>query len=116
FTSPHLHTVRERIRLGAELIPRSDLARITASLVPGFQAEPWMIFFDRLLAVALTWFQERGAELVILEAGVGGRYDPTNIILPPALCIVTNISLDHEGMLGGTIEASGRAPSAVVRR
>jgi folylpolyglutamate synthase/dihydropteroate synthase len=74
------------------------------SLLPTFEAEPWLLFFDKLLAVALQWFAEQSVDLLILEAGVGGRYDSTNFVPPPAVCIITSISLDHQSLLGETIK------------
>jgi folylpolyglutamate synthase/dihydropteroate synthase len=74
------------------------------SLLPTFEAKPWLLFFDKLLAVALQWFAEQSVDLLILEAGVGGRYDSTNFVPPPAVCIITSISLDHQALLGDTIK------------
>src|SRR6056297_803613 len=99
FTSPHLHTVRERIRVNDVLISRADFVRlwhkVHAALVPSGidDAGPvrcggtWANFFDKVLGVALAWFVEQQVEYIILEVGIGGRYDPTNFIATPLVCV-----------------------------
>lgn len=105
FTSPHLVTFRERIRLNGEPIPEADaaagLARIR-EIVATWPAHP--TFFEITTALALAWFQEQQAEVVILETGLGGRLDATNA-LTPAVSVVTALSMDHRQYLGDTLAA-----------
>lgn len=116
FTSPHLHTIRERMRVGSELITKEDFARIANSLLPIFEANQWMVFFDKLLAVALVWFGEKRINFLVLETGIGGRFDPTNFVNNPKLCVLTGIGLDHEDMLGSTVAAIAWQKAGIIKK
>jgi dihydrofolate synthase/folylpolyglutamate synthase len=103
YTSPHLVSFRERIRLGANRIPEEHvaegLARIRESAA-GWDHVP--TFFEVTTALALSWFQTQRAEIVILETGMGGRLDATNVVTP-AVSVITPIGFDHMQYLGGTL-------------
>jgi folylpolyglutamate synthase/dihydropteroate synthase len=64
----------------------------------------WAMFFDKVLALALAYFIEQRVEYIILEVGIGGRYDPTNFISHPSVCVITSVSVDHVELLGTTLE------------
>jgi len=102
YTSPHLVTFRERIRLNGEMISEADVAdglsRIR-ELTQGWDPSP--TFFEITTALALAWFQQKEAEVVALETGLGGRLDATNVVAP-AVCALTAIDLDHQQWLGET--------------
>jgi len=102
YTSPHLVTFRERIRLNGEMISEADVAdgltRIR-DLTQGWDPSP--TFFEITTALALAWFQQKEAEVVALETGLGGRLDATNVVTP-AVCALTAIDLDHQQWLGET--------------
>ncbi len=104
FTSPHLHTVRERIRVNDAMIPKAAFVRLWATVQEALETEPWAMFFDKVLALALAYFVEQRVEYVVLEVGIGGRYDPTNFIAAPGVCVVTSVSQDHTELLGTTLE------------
>ncbi len=105
FTSPHLVSFAERIRVDDELIPESRAAEILAQIretVTGWDPHP--TFFEITTALALRYFQLLETEIVLLETGMGGRLDATNIV-SPAVAVLTPIALDHQRWLGETIVA-----------
>ena len=117
YTSPHLHSFRERIQLGGELIPEEDVVRLIATLRPEFEAIEGLTAFEVITAMAFYAFAEAGVEVAVLEVGLGGRLDATNVSRP-AVAVITSISYDHMQLLGDTLAliaarrpaSSGRAP------
>jgi dihydrofolate synthase/folylpolyglutamate synthase len=106
FTSPHLRSARERITVGGEMISREDFGRLVGEVkaaMTGEEAANYRTYFETLLAVALLYFRERGVDVAVLEAGLGGRLDATNVVRP-AVVVVTALGLDHTQILGDTIE------------
>lgn len=104
FTSPHLIDFRERIRVGGEEIPEaeaaaglSDLRRLCAGL------DPHPTFFEIALALAMRWFARCGCDFIVLETGMGGRFDATTAV-PATVCAITPIGLDHTQYLGESLE------------
>lgn len=116
FTSPHLVTFRERIRLDGEMIPETDvtagLSRLSA-LTSGWETPP--TFFELTTALALDWFRRSGAEIVVLETGLGGRLDATNVLQRPAVCVVTAIAMDHIAYLGDTLAAIAGEKAGILK-
>ena len=104
FTSPHLISFRERIRLDGVMISEADaaagLSRIQ-ELIAHWPQHP--TFFEIATALALAWFQEQRAEVIVLETGLGGRLDATNAVTP-AVSVITALSFDHCQYLGTTLE------------
>ena len=104
FTSPHLVSFRERIRCNGVMIPEADaaagLARIRERIADWPQHPT---FFEIATALALAWFQQERAEVIVLETGMGGRLDATNAVTP-AVAVITALSFDHGQYLGGTLE------------
>ena len=115
FTSPHLHTARERIKIGNELISKEDLVRIGQSTIKKMEGFAWTVFFDTFLFTALQYFGEKRVDYIILESGIGGRYDSTNFVVNPAACIITSISLDHQAILGDTIEKIAWQKAGIIK-
>lgn len=114
FTSPHLHRFTERIRIGGE--PLSDEA--CSSLIEGILEDPSLgelSFFEAITLMAFEAFRAAGVEIAILEVGLGGRLDTTNVVEPLFSC-VTNISLEHTAILGDSIEAIAREKAGIFRR
>jgi len=103
FISPHLVTFNERIRLAGELA--SD-AQIVAALehVEAANAGAPITVFEVITAAAFHLFAETPADVCILEVGLGGRFDATNVIPPPVACAITSVSMDHREFLGDTLE------------
>lgn len=121
YTSPHLHTVRERIAVDGEPISEQELAGGLEELRPAIeetcaQGEAFRVTtFEVLTAVALAHFRRRGAEFAVLEVGLGGRLDATNVVTPVA-CAITNISLDHTEVLGDTLGKIAAEKAAIIKR
>src|SRR5690348_4268163 len=109
YTSPHLVRVNERVRINGELI--SDAAFASAyervehatTKLMARGALPWHpSFFEMLTAIAFEHFAAEGVDLAVLEVGMGGRLDATNVV-EPCVAVITDIALDHEKFLGNTI-------------
>lgn len=108
YISPYVVDFRERIQLNNEMIPPEELARSTAAVKEHWDAldalgEP-PTEFEVVVAVAMDYFLRSACDLVILEVGMGGRFDATNVIATPLCSVITHISLDHMEYLGDTLE------------
>jgi len=122
YTSPHLARVNERIRVGEAEISDDDFARLFFQVIgaankllqDGNLPQP-PSFFEVLTALALVYFAEAKVELAVLEVGMGGLLDATNIV-DPLLSVITDISLDHTEWLGSTIAAITREKAGILRR
>ncbi len=116
YTSPHLVTFRERIRVDGEMIPEDAVAAGLTLIRERIQKwDPSPTFFEITTALALWWFQAKGAAAVVLETGLGGRLDATNIVTP-SVVVISTIALDHEKYLGATIEAIAREKAGIFKR
>jgi len=113
YTSPHLGSVRERFRVGDEYIPREEFAR-EAGRIRAVLAEGQITYFEFTTALALLWFARRRADAVVLEVGLGGRLDATNVVTP-LVSIITNVSMDHEQYLGTTLAEIAAEKSGIVK-
>lgn len=102
FTSPHLHTARERIKINKALINQDDITRLGTIVIDEMSKFEWTVFFDLFLAIAIKYFGEHRLDYILLETGIGGRYDSTNFVDAPVACVITSISLDHQALLGNT--------------
>ena len=105
FTSPHLIDFRERIQVSGEQIPEEACAAMLTELrgiCKSFDTHP--TFFEITLALAMRWFREKSCDLIVLETGMGGRFDATTAV-PADVCVITPIGLDHTEWLGDTLEA-----------
>lgn len=121
YTSPHLVSITERIRIAGEEISQAEFARHTATvrdlshrLLASGQIEALPTFFEQLTAIALLAFRAAGVELAILETGLGGRLDATTAA-GAGLVAITPIAMDHEQYLGHTIEQIAAEKAAIIR-
>jgi len=114
YTSPHLSSVRERFRIGNTYISEETFARI-ATQIREVLGEEKITYFEFTTAIAFLWFAEEKLDLVVLETGLGGRLDATNIITP-LVSIITNISMDHEAYLGNTISAVAAEKAGIIKK
>lgn len=114
YTSPHLSSFRERITLQGEKIPRSSVAQVVEELMPLAQSIRGLTKFEFTTAMAFRYFQKAGADIVVLEVGMGGRLDATNVVVPIASGI-THLALDHTGRLGGTLEEIAREKAGIIK-
>ena len=121
YTSPHLQRVNERIRINHAEIADDDFARlyfrvhdVAQQLLQEQRLPQHPSFFEILTALAFLYFAEAKIELAVLEVGMGGRLDATNIV-SPLLSIITDISLDHTEWLGSTLAAIAREKAGILR-
>jgi dihydrofolate synthase/folylpolyglutamate synthase len=101
YTSPHLHTFRERIRTNGGMISEAEVIRLIGEMRPLLAKIPGITTFEVMTGLAFAWFADQGVEWAVLEVGLGGRLDATNVVMP-AVAVITSISLDHTGILGDT--------------
>lgn len=115
FTSPHLVSYRERIRLNGETIPEDYVASALTGIrekVQTMEAHP--TFFEISTALGLAWYEQKGAEVVVLETGLGGRLDSTNIVTP-VVSVLTPISFDHKHWLGNTLREIATEKAGIIK-
>lgn len=114
YTSPHLHSLRERIRWNGGMIGEADLVTLFNRLKPHFEATPHLSAFEIITALALTAFAEVGVEIAVLEVGLGGRLDATNAV-DPLVSVITSISYAHMNILGHTLGEIAREKAGIIR-
>lgn len=118
FTSPHLIDVRERIRLGRAVIPEGAFSAAMSRVRGASEALPKKhgeaTYFELLTAAAFVYFAEQAVDLAVLETGLGGRLDCTNVVMPE-VCGLTEIQLEHTSILGDTIEAIAREKAGIMK-
>jgi dihydrofolate synthase/folylpolyglutamate synthase len=113
-TSPHLKDFRERFRINGELIPEVTVTRFVEQYRSGF--EPIQAsFFEWGVALAFWWFREQQVDIAVVETGMGGRLDSTNV-LSPEVSVITNIGWDHMDFLGSTLEAIAGEKAGIIKR
>ncbi|MFH1000501.1 MAG: Mur ligase family protein, partial [Bacteroidota bacterium] len=114
YTSPHLKDFRERIRLNGEMIPKEYVVDFVAKYADEFSpVSP--SFFELTMAMAFKFFADEKVDMVILETGMGGRLDSTNIVIPE-LSIITNIGMDHIQFLGDTILKIAEEKAGIIKK
>ena len=121
-TSPHLFELTERIRIGEEEIPRQKLARLVQTLRsailrhnargPSRPLRP--TFFEAVIALALLYFAERNVDLAVVETGLGGRLDATNVITP-IVTVITTIGIEHSEFLGNTVRSIAGEKAGIIK-
>ena len=114
FTSPHLQDFCERIQVVRKMIPRDSLAALVAELRSHIDATPDITFYEISAVLALEWFARQGVEIAVIEVGLGGRLDATNVI-EPVVCAITPISFDHVELLGDTIESIAGEKAGIIK-
>ena len=111
FTSPHIFCFRERIRIGSELISEE---KVTALLSRIFEANLPASFFDIVTCAAFLYFVEQNVDIAIVEVGIGGKADATNVV-HPLISVITSISLEHTEILGDTIEKIAFEKAGIIK-
>ena len=108
YTSPYVFDFNERIRVNSQNIPNDDLAALISRIEPVItrlnKKGVVITEFEIITAAALLYYKEQNCDYVVLEVGLGGRFDATNIISKPEVSVITSISYDHINILGSTIE------------
>ena len=114
FTSPHLITFEERIRINGVYISKEDVRRLGNLLLETqFEVSPTM--FDYCLAMAVLYFKEQECDIMVMETGIGGRYDSTNALGVPEIAVITKIGFDHMGVLGNTLEEIAAEKAGIIK-
>jgi dihydrofolate synthase/folylpolyglutamate synthase len=121
YTSPHLMRINERIRINGEQISDDDFAELHAEIDRAAEKLvektelPWHpSFFEMMTAIAFEYFAREKVDLAVLEVGMGGRLDATNVV-EPRVSVVTDISLDHQKFLGNTVGEIAREKVGIIR-
>ena len=119
YSSPHLHTFRERISLNGKPIPEKRFAEVLDRLwEPMLQlndeSEGRVTVFELLTAMGLAYFSEEKTDFNVIEVGLGGRLDATNVV-EPSVSVITSLSLDHTQVLGDTIEEIAREKAGIIK-
>ena len=116
FTSPHLYRFHERMQVNGAPIPDEVLGRLTQQVLEvaeGMSDPPTE--FELMTAVGMEFFLEEQCDIVVLEVGLGGRLDSTNVIPAPEAAVITNIGLEHTQELGGTLTLIAREKSGILK-
>lgn len=119
FTSPFVLEFGERIRVNGEMIPKSAVASITHMLREKIllmeKEELYPTVFEVITALAMVYFSDMNCDAVILEAGIGGGKDSTNVIGTPSLAVITSVSLDHTEVLGDTVAQIAEEKCGIIK-
>ncbi len=112
YTSPHLLDFRERIRIDGAMIPRQEVVDFVEHTLPTLTKG--LSFFEMTVGMAFDYFARQQVDIAVVEVGMGGRLDSTNVITP-LLSIITNIGLDHTQFLGDTLEAIAGEKAGIIK-
>jgi dihydrofolate synthase/folylpolyglutamate synthase len=113
YTSPHLVDFRERIRIDGVMIPGARLAASTGRLRPEI-VRTQATFFEAVTAIAFSWFADSGVDIAVIETGLGGRWDSTNVVTP-LVSVITSIGLDHREYLGNTVRRIAFEKAGIIK-
>ncbi|HYH55788.1 MAG TPA: Mur ligase family protein, partial [Anseongella sp.] len=113
YTSPHLRDFRERIRVSGQMIPEEEVVRLVAESRELIE-ELSPSFFEVTVALAFQYFACRKVDIAVVEVGMGGRLDSTNIIVPE-LSVITNIGYDHINILGATLQEIASEKAGIIK-
>lgn len=121
FTSPHLHSYRERFRIGGEMISHEDVARLLNEMKPHIEAMMADGFeqpteFEVNTAMAFYYFAQKGVKTAIMEVGMGGEIDATNVIEKVKVAVLVNVALEHTEYLGDTKEKICQTKSGIIKK
>jgi dihydrofolate synthase/folylpolyglutamate synthase len=114
YTSPHLHTFRERIQANGRLISEETVASLTEHLQPLVSQVEDLTTFEIMTALGFLYFAEQAVEFAVLEVGMGGRLDATNVV-NPLVAIITSLSYDHTQILGETLPQIAREKAGIIK-
>jgi dihydrofolate synthase/folylpolyglutamate synthase len=113
YTSPHLSSVRERFRINNSFISKKDFARFSTTIKNVLEGDQ-ITYFEFTTTLALLWFCEQKVDLALMEVGMGGRLDATNIVRP-LVSLITNVSMDHEQYLGDTLAEVAAEKAGIIK-
>ncbi|MCX5795674.1 MAG: bifunctional folylpolyglutamate synthase/dihydrofolate synthase [Elusimicrobia bacterium] len=115
YLSPHLESVRERIQVGGEMIPERDFARLLGRTLAA-DTKDELTYFELLTCVAFLHFQGSRVEVAVLETGLGGRLDATNVVPKPLACVISSIDFDHMQWLGRSLARIAAEKAGIIKR
>jgi dihydrofolate synthase / folylpolyglutamate synthase len=115
YTSPHLHTYRERMQIDQQPISRALMAELVEELIPIVERVPELTTFEVTTALAFLFFQRAQVDVAVMEVGLGGRLDATNVITPE-ISVITSLSLDHTYLLGDTLAEIAFEKGGIIKR
>lgn len=116
FTSPYLARFNERMQVNGRQIGDEALAEMVAMVKPAAEAmEDHPTEFEMMTAAAFLWFRQENCDIVVLETGLGGRLDATNVIAAPEAAVIMNIGLDHTQILGDTVEQIAAEKAGIIK-
>lgn len=115
FTSPFIYDFRERYRVDGEMISRETLALLTERVQKAAEGME-LTEFELVTAIGMLFFRESGCQITVLEVGLGGRFDATNVIEAPLASVICSISLDHTEYLGDTVEQIAFEKAGIIKK
>ena len=113
YTSPHLKDFTERIRINGEPMPQEQVVEFVETNKSYLEEYP-LSFFEMTVGMAFDYFAEQKVDIAVIEVGLGGRLDSTNII-SPEICLITNIGMDHQQILGNTLTKIGLEKAGIIK-
>ncbi len=117
FTSPYIENFNERMMINGKEIPDEELAELTARVRPvADKMDDPPTEFELISALAMLYFKQNNCDIVVLEVGLGGRLDATNIIKNPVLSVITGIALDHTAILGDTVSKIALEKAGIIKK
>jgi dihydrofolate synthase/folylpolyglutamate synthase len=114
FTQPHLHSFRERIQINGQLISEEEMVALLEALKPSIEQLPDPSTFEIMTAMAFQYFAGHEVDFAVIETGLGGRLDTTNVI-EPLVAVITSISYDHTYILGNTLEEIAGEKAGIIK-
>lgn len=115
YTSPHLVDVRERIQINSVPISEADFTRLTKDVLGKLPNDKFLTYFEFITLIAFIYFREKKVDIAVIETGLGGRLDATNVI-EPLVSIITPISFDHRAHLGSTLAEIANEKCGIIKR
>ena len=115
YTSPHLHTFRERIQAHGKMISEADIVRLVDKMRPLVAQVADVTTFEVMTCLAFAWFEEQAVEWAVVEVGLGGRLDATNVLIP-AVSVITSLSYDHTAVLGDTLALIAAEKAGIIKQ
>ncbi len=116
YFSPHLWSVRERIQVGGKMISATEFGRAMAAVLRAEKkARVSLTYFELVTCVAFWHFRQKGVRAAVLETGLGGRLDATNVVRRPLACLISSIDFDHMNFLGKTLGQIAREKAGIIK-
>lgn len=115
YLSPHLQEFRERFRVSDHLIPEETFAAIVSDMKPHMEAIAGITYWEVITAIAFEYFAREAVDIAVVEVGLGGRLDATNVIKQPVVSVITSLSFDHMHLLGNTLPEIAYEKAGIIK-